>query len=295
MSKMIFQDLKGPFDLSADRKRELQRFHMETTYVHFELNGQRTSTEKYILELQCVPDTRSGENESQYTCAELALQVDNGPSGTIPAFKNWTYVFDPTLSAADTKRPLWGIPVDKFERILDRQGNALPFDIRYAIYNNFIDFHSINDVFARPTPFDTGIQDLKEIGQKIVHPASFIEAPLNFSADLKVGSVFRNGEVTLELKGISVVDGAPCALVAYDAGESAITVIMPLPADQEIVTQGGSQYKGDVYVDLATRWVRKATLDEFLIAETRISGSDTKINSYTVRHITLRAGTFARR
>jgi hypothetical protein len=154
-------------------------------------------------------------------------------------------------------------------------------------YITFIDFHSINDVFSRPMKFGAGIQDLREIGQRIVHPASFIEAPVKFGTEIKSGSSFRNGEVTLEFKGVSVVDGVACALVAYDAGESKLKMIVPVPDDQESVTEGGDHYKGDMYVDLASRWVRKATLDEHLVAETRTPpGSNT--SEHTVRHILIR-------
>ena len=47
-------------------------------------------------------------------------------------------------------------------------------------------------------------------------------------------------------------------------------MIMPMSADKDIVTEGGSEYVGDIYIDLATRWVRKATLDEFVVTETRL-------------------------
>lgn len=89
------------------------------------------------------------------------------------------------------------------------------------------------------------------------------------------------------MKGLSIVDGALCALVAYDAGESKLKMITPVSIDRESVTEGGSQYKGDIYIDLATRWVRKATL-EYQVAETCTQDSPSKINEYTVRHILLR-------
>jgi hypothetical protein len=287
MSHLFVQNLKGPFDLSSDRKLEPQYFRMETNYIHFGFNGNRINTETYILKLQYIPDALSGENESQYNCSEFVLKINNEPSFTIPALKNWTYVFNPTLSGTDNRGPLMGIPIDKFKNILDSHGNALPFDIRYAIYNNFIDFHGINDIFARPMKFGKGIQDLKGIGQKIVHLVAFSKAHINFGADTKSGSIFKNGEVTLGLKGVSVVSGVPCALIEYDSGECTFKMIMPFSTDQEVVTEGGSQYKGEIYIDIATRWVRKSTLDEFLITETSIPNSNTKSNGYTVRHVML--------
>ena len=71
------------------------------------------------------------------------------------------------------------------------------------------------------------IQDLKSIGDRIVHVASFMAAPVHFGTEVKAGSTFTNGEVSLELTGLSLVDGAPCAVIAYDAGESKLKMIGP--------------------------------------------------------------------
>ncbi len=49
--------------------------------------------------------------------------------------------------------------------------------------------------------------------------------------------------------------------------------------------EGGSEYKGDMYIDLETGWVRKVTLDEFVVTETAVNNSPDKIKGYTARHI----------
>ncbi len=286
MSQEIEHYFEGPFDLSLDRKIENQYFLMETRYIHFGLNGKRLGPESYFLKLQYFPKTPEAGNVDQYVCSELQLQMDDNSPVTIPNLKNWTYPFNTILVGPGV---LWGIPQDKFMRITDSSGRALPFSIRYAVYINFIDFHSINDIFSRPMKFGNGIQDLKRIGQRIVHPASFLESPVNFGAEVKSGSIFQNGEVTLELKGLSVVEGAPCAIIAYDAGESKLKMILPVSIDQDSFADGGSQYKGDIYVDLDTRWVRKATLNEYMITETTTKNQPLKINECTVRHILLRS------
>jgi hypothetical protein len=285
MSELFVEGLKGPFDLSSDRKREAQYFLMDTRYIHFGLNGKRLGTESYLLKLQYIPKTSSGENVDEYRCSELQIQTNDCAPVTIPQLRNWTYVFNPALSAPGM---LWGIPQDKFIKITDSVGNVLPFSVRYAIYINFIDFHSINNIFSRPMKFGKGIQDLKEVGQRIVHPATFMEAPVNFGAEIKPGSIFQNGKVSLELKGISIIEGAPCAIIAYDAGESKLKMILPISIDQESVTEGGSQYMGDIYVDLTTRFVRKATLDEYMVTETIATNQRSKTNEFTTRHILLR-------
>jgi hypothetical protein len=90
------------------------------------------------------------------------------------------------------------------------------------------------------------------------------------------------------MKGVSVVDEAPCALIAYDAGVSQLKLILPLSSDQDILTEGSSHYKGDIFVDLATHWVRKATLDEYMVTEISAPGWPEPGHEYTVRHLLLR-------
>jgi hypothetical protein len=277
----ITKDLRGPFDLSSDREREPQNFHMDTKYIHFGMNGKRRDTETYVLNLQYDPEA-STANRDRYTCKELQIQTNDNQPVTIAELRKWTYIFNPTQMA-----PIWGISQDKFSNITDGE-KPLPFAIRYASYINFIDFHSINDAFTRPVNWsNNGIQNLKEIGQRVVHPTSFIAAPVSFGTEVKPGSTFQNGEVTLEFKGIGVIDGVPCALVAYDAGESKLKMVMRDPTGQESITEGGAQYKGDIYIDLATRWVRRATLDEYQVTETSTQGVPSKTSEYTVRHILL--------
>jgi hypothetical protein len=141
-----------------------------------------------------------------------------------------------------------------------------------------------------------GIQDLKVIGQSIRHAAAFSEPPVNLGKGIKEGSVYRNGDVRLVFKGLSVVDGAACAVVGYDSGESTLKMIMPVSPDKDIVTEGGSEYIGDIYIDLETRWLRKVTLDEFVVTETKMPASGPaagqaqgqKIQSYTIRHLLTR-------
>jgi len=42
-----------------------------------------------------------------------------------------------------------------------------------------------------------GIEQLKSIGDRIVHPGAFTEAPVSVTGVVRPGSVFRNGELTL--------------------------------------------------------------------------------------------------
>jgi hypothetical protein len=286
--KQLNRDLKGPFDLSIDRKQETQYFHMQTQFIHIGFDGKRTGVETYLLKLSCTPGRLSGRNLDEYTCEEFGLQLNAGSIITIPALKLFTYKFD-LMSGIVGKGPVFGIPHEPFEGLTDSMGNKLSPDIRYAVYNNFIDFHTFNDVFSRPMKFGKGIQELKFPGDRVVHASAFTEAPVSLGKTIKPGSVFRNGQVALELKGISVVDDAACALVGYDSGESTLKMTIALDKDRDALMEGGSEYKGDIYIDLETGWVRKVTLDEFVVTQSGVvtANAPTKIYGYTVRHILL--------
>lgn len=286
----VRRELQGSFDLAGERVPDVHYFKMETQFVHIGFDGKRTGVETYSLKLECIPAALLKKGGDQYTCREFAVRFNDAPAVSIPALAGWTYVFapDPRAGLRDAKGQVLGIPHDKFEDIADSRGQKLPVGIRYAVYNNFIDFHAFNDVFARPAAGGRGIQDLKAIGQRIVHAAAFSEPPVNLGAGIKEGSVFRNGEVTLELKGAGVMDGAACAIVGYDSGESTLRMIMTFGAGQDMETVGGSEYKGDIFIDLRTRWVKKVTMDEFVVTETRLPAPASKINSYTVRHLLMR-------
>jgi hypothetical protein len=102
------------------------------------------------------------------------------------------------------------------------------------------------------------------------------------------GSTFKNGEVTLEFKGLSIVTGATCVLIGYDSGESSFQMIInPIP-DIEIRIKGSSHYMGDIYIDLATNWVTKATLNEFVVTEVTLPMPPNKVNVVVERDILIR-------
>jgi hypothetical protein len=111
---------------------------------------------------------------------------------------------------------------------------------------------------------------------------------VNLGSNIEKGSTFKNGEVTLELKGVSLVDEAACAIVAYDSGQSSFQMIMnPLP-NMEVRAVGASHYKGDLYIDLATRWVRKVTMDELVVTEATVPALPNKVNAVIERDTLIR-------
>ena len=275
--KSIFQ---RTFDLAGKRTQEPQYFFMETALIQYALNGTRTGTTIYRLCLKFAP-AKNAETDGNYICARFTVQQGDEPEKEIPALTGWTYAFD--ASGIDEKKQVFGIDHSKFKNLTDSDGHPLPIEKSYHVYNTFIDFHSFCNVFAERTTDGNGIQDLKRIGQKIVHAAAFSEPPVNLGSQVAEGSYFKNGQITLELKGLSAVQGKPCALVAYDSGESSFKMIMQVTPEMKIQTVGSSHYFGDIYKDLSTNWVQKATMTETVVSETSLPMPPHKINAVIER------------
>jgi hypothetical protein len=283
----LHKTLQGRFDLSIDREPQTQFYHMQTQFVHLGFDGKRTGVETYLLRLRCVPATVSGKNLDEYTCSEFGLQLRNDVVATLPTLRSFTYQFD-YMSGIGGKGPMFGIPQEPFEGLVDDRGNRLPPDICYATYNNFVDYHALTDVFPRPLKFIKGIEQLKSVGDRIVYPGAYTEAPVSLTGVVRPGSTFRNGELTLELKGVSLVDDRPCALVNYDSGESTLRMAFIQVNREDVVMEGGSEYTGDLYIDLESGWVRKVTLNESVVTQSNTESKPNKIPGYTARHILLR-------
>jgi len=276
--------LRQTFDFAAPRARDAQSYEMETRVITYAPDGKRVNTDVLRLRLKCTP----GKDADQYTCEKFTVQFGSAPEVAVPAVENWTYPFKGTATGIDEKGQVFGIDHAKFEKLVDANGQPLPPDKAYFVYNTFIDFHGFCNVFAEPTTGGKGIQDLKSIGDKIVHAASFTEPPVNLGSNIAKGSTFKNGEVTLEFKGLSIVDEAACAIVAYDSGQSSFQMIVnPMP-NMEVRSVGASHYKGDIYIDLATRWPRKVTMDELVVAESTVPMLPNKVNAVIERDTTIR-------
>jgi hypothetical protein len=278
--------LRQTFDLAADRSPQVQHYVMESRLLTYALDGTRVGTDVYRLRLKCVPAGLSGKTADEYTCAEFTVQFAGSEEVPVPALRNWTYPFGPP--GIDDKGQVFGIDHGRFANLVDAKGTPIPPDKSYHVYNAFIDFHSFCNVFARPVEGARGIQDLKQIGDKIIHAAAFTEPPVHLGSSSAKGSTFKNGEVTLAFKGLSTVDGAACAIVAYDSGESSFKMLAnPMPS-MEVRSVGSSHYLGDLYIDLASQWVRKATMYELVVTETTVSTVPNKINGVIERDILIR-------
>lgn len=290
--------LRQTFKLGGERSQQTQYFLMESKLLTYALDGKRVGTDVFRLRLKCVPAKAAGKDGDEYTCANFTVQISGEPEVEVPALKNWTYIFKTLPAGLDEKGQVLGIEHARFENLVDAGGKAIPPDKSYHVYNAFIDFHGFCNIFAERVEGGKGIQDLKSIGQKIVHAAAFTEPPVNLGSSIAEGSTFKNGEVTLEFKGLSRVAGAACAMVGFDSGQSSFKMtVKPMP-DMEVRTVGSSHYKGDIYIDLSTNWVRKATMDELVVAESTLPMPPGKVNAVIERNIVIRnvsAKEFARR
>ncbi len=262
--------LQQEFDLGQARSPGTRYFDMVTTIVSFGLGGERGDPETFRVKLKCISQGAAAGAADQYTCRRFVYVKANGTQLEIPALEGWTYPFKKTASGSDEKGQVLGIDHSRFEQLTDNNGNLLPPDKSYFIYNTFIDFHAFCDEFATPVANGKGIQHIKKIGQRIVHAAANSTPPVNLGGNVKKGSYFKNGEITLTLKGISIVDDAPCAIVEFDSGASSFKMLIELRPGMEIKTVGASHYFGDIYVDLASRWPRRVEMRELVISETKV-------------------------
>ena len=281
--------LEQTYDLSADRSDEVQYFVMTSKLMSYALDGTRLGADTMRLRLKCVPATVDGRKVDQYTCTDFTIEFADGSKVSVAAVRNWTYVFKDTVTGMNEKGEVLGIDHSRFENLTDTDGKPIRADKAYHVYNAFIDFHAFCDVFARPSLCGgKGVQDLKRIGDRIVHGAAFSEPPVNLGSNVAEGSTFKNGKVTLAFKGLSVIDDAACALLAYDSGESSFQMVVTPAPNMEIRSVGSSHYQGDIYIDLASRWVRKATSHELIVSETTLPMPPHKANAVMEREMLIR-------
>lgn len=275
--------LHRTFDLVPARSSEVQYFTMESRMLSYALNGDRIGTDIFRVFLKCTP----GKDGNEFTCVKFTVQLANASESEIPSLRGWSYIFRIDPSGTDEKGQVFGIDHAKFANLVDANGHTLTPDKAYHVYNAFIDFHSICDVFAEHAAGGKGIQDLTTIGQTIVHAAAYSEPTVHLGDNIEKGSTFRNGKVTMEFKGLSLVGDQECALVDYDSGESSFTMKMKPAPTMEIGVVGSSHYKGDIYKDLRTGWVKRATMSELVVSEITLPMPPNKVNTVIERTILL--------
>jgi len=282
-------DLSQEYNLAKKRTDENRYYVQETKVSHFGLDGKPQGYEIYRLKLQCVPAAVSGRANDEYQCRKVTFQKMDGPAVGIPVLDDWSYYFIRTKTGLDEKGQVFGIDHARFDNLKDANDQVFSRDVAYAIYNTFIDFHGICNVFAEKTDEGKGIQDLKKIGQTIVHAAAFSEPPVNLGGIIEAGSTFKNGEITLAFKGLGFCDGVPCALIGFDSGESSFAMAMKPMPNMDIRVVGRSHYFGDFELELDTRWVRKVDMVESVITEVALPMPPNKMNQVVERRLTIHA------
>jgi hypothetical protein len=250
--------------LGGERSEEPQFYYIESLIVAYGENGTRTGVDMYNVSLMVEPGDKAAEEGDKYTIVEVEIQIGDGPKITVPPLEGWSYDFimqsldDDYL---DELGQLWGIPHSRFEGLTDSNGEVLDPFVAYQVYNSFILYHGYVDGTINEAGDGKGIAELRRIGQKIVQKdSSFQEAPIDFGEQFSEGSIFTSGEVTLEFKGISIVDDSLVAIVGSDEGECSFTMLFePFPGFV-LRTDGGTLIQGDMYVDLASNWVTKVLI-----------------------------------
>jgi hypothetical protein len=251
--------LNQEYDLGGERSAELQYYHMERVIVIRADDGTRQSVERYNLRLMVEPDDQSAAENAKYTCVEFTMQIDDGPEVTIPTLEGWSH--DHVRGGGiDEQGLLFGVPDTKFQGLTDSNDEILEPIVAYQIKDVFVGFHSFT-AFADPDKEGKGFQDLKRIGDKIVHESAGVET------SILEGSTFKNGEVTLEFKGVSVVGGVTCAILHVDSGDGSFIMAFSHEG-MEIKTVGGTRYWADIYLDLASKWVKKSEVTVVDITKT---------------------------
>lgn len=277
--------LTKEYNLVPQHSKDTQYFEMISKMDTHAPDGTLQTWDIYHLYLRCVPSNDPSKGD-EYTCLKFTVQINKGPELGVPSLAGWKYYFSLTANAMDQKGQVFGIDHAKFDNIKDEKGNAIPAGNTYHVYNAFIDFHSMY-VFCENSGAGNGAQNLKKLGDKVIHAASNSKAPVNLGGSVEDGSYFQNGEVTLLFKGLSWENEKSCALLEYDSGQSSFFMKMKPMPNVEVTTKGSSHYFGDIYKDLASGWFQKATLHELIITETQIP-SLSKVNGTIERSINIR-------
>jgi len=276
--------LKNEFDFSAKPTQKIQYFTMESTMNSYTPDGKTAETFTLKLALKAVPAKIAKKEFDEYTCLSFKIQYGDSLEVAIPELTNWSYEFKNGL---DSINQVFGIDHRKFDNLKDDRGKALRQDYSYHVYNTFIDFHAFCNVFGEPTPEGQGIQHLKKIGQKIIHASANSQPPTHLGDNIAEGSFFKNGEIKLEFKGLSLVKNEECALFGVDSGESSFKMIMKMSENFEVVTVGGSHYQGDIYKSLSSGLVQKVCFSEMVLSETTLPVPQNNINSVVERNIVI--------
>jgi hypothetical protein len=268
--------------LGQAHSKTSQSFILETRIMKHNANGSLQDSDIYRLWIRSTP---KGDGDD-FTCLRYTVKSGKNDAVPISSLVNFTYHISAKTTGSDDNGPIFGISHEPFEKLRDSTGKRLEFEQNYMVYNSFVDFQSFF-VFSEKTDSGKGVQDLHLPGDKIVHGAAFSEPHVNLGNQVAEGSYFRNGEITLEWKGMGVINNKRCAILEYDSGQSSFYMIAkPFPLITA-KTAGSSHYFGDVYKDLDGGWIQKASMHEWVISETNVSGQSKPIHNVIERTLRL--------
>lgn len=134
-------------------------------------------------------------------------------------------------------------------------------------------------VLERNLVWDTGMFETfgqDHLGQlKLNEPySSGYEAAMKLPGE----GTFQNRQIILEYIGRSERNGQDCALISYQAYLNPLKI-----TTGGIDMKGRSDYRGLIWVSLATRQIEYATLSETVTAELKLPGQDTIQNINVIR------------
>jgi len=274
-------------NLNGERSDQPQFYIAQHEVVSYANNGRQKRVDTYTLYMMCEPGNRSAGEADNYTCKKFSVKMDGDPEASIPSLAGWSYDFSTkalTSEGLDTEGLMLGIPHDKFENMTDDTGATLSIEAQYQVYSAFIYFHSWCNMLA-----EQGAQGLKKIGDKIVNDQSTLEHPINLGSKFLEGSKFIHGIETMEFKGLGIVDGVSCAIFGVDErGGGYVMHMKPMPVLQ-VKTVGATRFSGDIYVDMASLWVKKVTASVVDITQTTMFGipvdTTVPVTTLTIRSV----------
>jgi len=261
--------LSQEYDLGVGKSKETHYYQVQTEVVIRSSGGVLKSTDHFRQLLKVEPSGGADGKADKFTCANFYWQRDKNPEVSIPSLKGFSYELNKDLldkNGVDEQGNLYGVPEEKFEGLIDHTGAKLSFDLCYQVHSAFFYYHGYID-YAEPTREGNGVQNLKKIGDKIVHDGAFAELPVPGKM-AKKESIWKNGEITLEFKGLGVIDARPCAILGVDSGMCSLVMPMTIMPLMNLKTIGFSNYRADIYLDLESNWVRKL---EMILSEITIT------------------------
>lgn len=280
--------LSKEYDLGRERTTESHFYLVQHEVVTYKSNGKPKSIDIYKMRLMCEPIDQSTRNTAyKYTCTSFTVKRKSSPEIAIPSMEGWSYEFNKQLLSKegfDTHGQMMSIPQAKFENLADSNGAKLPIELPYQIYSTFTYFHTCCNMVVEPDQFDKYVGDFKRIGDKNESELSSSELPISLGSVILDGSKYKTGLTELEFKGLSNVDNKSCAIVGYqEIRGSWVTYIQAMPL-MKVKTVGGTQIRADIYIDLASLWVQKATYIVTDITKTTLFGIPVDISTIVTTH-----------